>query len=77
MIFNPAAGTAGGGLPEFEYTGQFQLIDEGRKNGVRNWRIRFLTSGVLTFSKLRNGGIRRSCLDGSCGTEGKSGRKEG
>lgn len=53
MIFNPAAGAAGGGLPEFEYTGQYQLIDEGRQNGVRNWRIRFLTSGVITFARLR------------------------
>ena len=42
-------GSAGGGvLPEFTYTGTYQLIDDGGGN----WRIKFLTSGVLTFTKL-------------------------
>ena len=40
----------GGGLPEFTYTGTYQLIDDGGGN----WRIKFLTSGVLTFTKLGN-----------------------
>ena len=44
-------GSAGGvGLPEFTYTGTYQLIDDG----YGNWRIKFLTSGVLTFTKLGN-----------------------
>lgn len=44
-------GSAGGvGLPEFTYTGTYQLIDDGGGN----WRIKFLTSGVLTFTKLGN-----------------------
>ena len=45
-------GSAGGGtgMPEFTYTGTYQLIDDGGGN----WRMKFLTSGVLTFTKLRN-----------------------
>lgn len=45
-------GSAGGGtgMPEFTYTGTYQLIDDGGGN----WRIKFLTSGVLTFTKLGN-----------------------
>ena len=42
----------GGGLPEFTYTGTYQLIDDGGGN----WRIKFLTSGVLTFTKLGSAG---------------------
>lgn len=34
-------------LPEYTYTGSHQLIDDGDGN----WRIKFLTSGTLTFSK--------------------------
>ena len=33
-----------GGLPKFEYTGTYELIDDGRGN----WRIKFLTSGLFT-----------------------------
>ena len=46
-------GTSGNGLPEFTYeNGVCQLIDDG--NG--NWRMKFLTSGVLTFTKLGSAG---------------------
>lgn len=43
------------GLPKFTYNGQYTLIDDGDGD----WRIKFLTSGVLTFTKLGNakGGI--------------------
>lgn len=34
-------------LPEFEYTGTYQLLDDGDGN----WRIRFTTSGTLTMAK--------------------------
>ena len=37
--------------PSYTYTGQSQLIDDG--NG--NWRIKFITSGTLTFNDLGNG----------------------
>ena len=33
--------------PEFEYTGTYQLLDDGDGN----WRIRFTTSGTLTLAK--------------------------
>ncbi len=47
-------GSAGGGtgMPEYTYTGNATLIDDGGGN----WRIKFLTSGVLTFTKLGNAG---------------------
>lgn len=46
-------GSAGGrGLPEFTYTGTCQLIDDGGGD----WRMKFLTSGVLTFTKLGSAG---------------------
>ena len=34
-------------LPEFEYTGTYQLLDDGDCN----WRIKFTTSGTLTMAK--------------------------
>ena len=38
------------GLPKFEYTGTYEYIEDGGGN----WRIKFLTSGVLTLlTKLR------------------------
>ena len=36
------------GPPEFSYSGTYQLIDDGDGN----WRIKFLTSGVLRFIKI-------------------------
>lgn len=57
IISHFPGGSAGGGtgLPEFTYTGQYQLIDEGEGD----WRIKFLTSGILKFAKLggAKGGI--------------------
>lgn len=53
MIFNLMMGS-GSSLPVFDYTGQHQLVDEGRQGNRHNWTLRLLTSGVLTF--LRNPG---------------------
>lgn len=36
-------------LPEFDYNGTYNLIEEGNYN----WRIKFLTSGTLKFTKLK------------------------
>ena len=47
MIFNthyPYIGGSGGGVPQFEYTGTYEYIDDGGGN----WRIKFLTSGTFT-----------------------------
>ena len=43
------AGSASG-IPKFSYTGDYLLVGDGEKN----WRVKFLTSGTLTFSKLGN-----------------------
>ena len=50
MIFNThypyigGSGGGGGGVPQFEYTGTYEYIDDGGGN----WRIKFLTSGTFT-----------------------------
>lgn len=52
MIFNMVGG--GGvdaGLPKFTYTGNYQLVDDGKSNGRQNWRLKLLTSGTLTFTR--------------------------
>ena len=60
-------GSAGGGtgMPEYTYTGNASLIDDGGGN----WRIKFLTSGVLTFTKLGSakGGVDVFCVGGGGG----------
>ena len=35
---------------DFTYTGNCQVIEDSVANGQTNWRIKFLTSGVLTFA---------------------------
>ena len=53
------------GLPTFKYTGSYQTIDDGSNN----WRIKFKTSGTLTFSKLQGAGngIDIFCVGGGGG----------
>lgn len=46
-----SAGAGGTGLPKFDYEGVYQLIDDG----YGDWRIKFLTSGVIVFTKLGSG----------------------
>ena len=57
-------GSAGGGtgMPEYTYTGNSTLIDDGGGN----WRIKFLTSGALRFTKLGSakGGVDVFCVGG-------------
>lgn len=43
------------GIPLFTYTGDYEILNDydGKYTSEENWRIRFLTSGVLTFTDLR------------------------
>lgn len=44
--------------PEFTYTGNYEIVDDSDNiisdfvNWTNNWKIRFLTSGTLTFTKF-------------------------
>ena len=73
MIFNMICGGNGynNNIPEFTYSGNYQLIDDGDNN----WRLKFLTSGTLVFKSLGNArnGIDLFCVGGgSSGGRGKS-----
>lgn len=52
MYFGDSGGGVKGVMPEFTYSGTYQLIDDGKSGSVQNWRIKFLTSGVLRFNKV-------------------------
>lgn len=42
-------------IPVFTYTGEYAIVDDGYNqidSTLGNWKIRFLTSGVLTFTEL-------------------------
>ena len=43
-------------IPDFTFTGDFEIVndsDEAITTSQDNWKIRFLTSGTLTFTELR------------------------
>lgn len=43
---------SGSDFPDFTYTGQYApLIDDGKEEGIQNWRLKLLTTGILTFNK--------------------------
>lgn len=56
-------GGAAGGLPNFTYSGTYLLIDDGNKN----WRIKFLTSGTLTFMDIKQSVIQLFLVGGGAG----------
>lgn len=62
IVRRGGSGSSGGTIPEFNYTGTYQLIDDGD----RNWRIKLLTSGILTFTDLGNAknGVDVFCVGG-------------
>lgn len=62
---NVGGGSGVKGMPQFTYTGTYNLIDDGNDN----WRIKFLTSGTLTFTKLGTGkgSIDVFCVGGGGG----------
>lgn len=63
-------GGGAGGLPQFTYTGQSQFLSDGGKN----WRIKFLTSGTLTFTKISSGFIVDIFLVGGGGSGSGNGQ---
>ena len=59
-------------IPEFTYTGDFEIVndsDEPISVSQDNWKIRFLTSGTLTFTNLNGaeGGIDVFLVGGGAG----------
>lgn len=67
--------------PEFTYTGSYQVVDDNDSvisdfaNWKGNWKIRFLTSGTLTFTNLHgwNGLIDAFLVGGGAGGSRQSG----
>lgn len=59
------------GAPEFTYSGTYSVIDDGGGN----WRIKFLDSGTLTFTKLGSAkkGIDVFLVGGGGGGAGQAG----
>ena len=68
-------------IPEFTYTGDYEIVndsDEPITVSQGNWKIRFLTSGTLTFTNLNGaeGGIDVFLVGGgggACGTTSGAG----
>ena len=64
-------------IPVFTYTGVYQIVDDNDNiitHSDNNWKIRFLTSGTLTFSNLNGarGGIDCFLVGGGGGSGGIS-----
>ncbi|MBO9158066.1 MAG: hypothetical protein J7E01_13820, partial [Escherichia coli] len=61
--------------PEFTYTGDYEIVDDSDNpisdfaSWKNNWKIRFLTSGTLTFTKLNgwNGQLDAFLVGGGAG----------
>lgn len=56
-------------IPEFTYSGDYKIVNDSDSeisNAVKNWKIRFLTSGTLTFTALNGAadGIDVFCVGG-------------
>lgn len=53
MIFNVGGGgNSAGQMPAFSYSGNYELIDDGKSDNVQNWRLKLKSSGVLTFKRI-------------------------
>lgn len=51
LNLNGSMDKGSGRMPAFTYTGNYTLVDDGVTEGVQNWRLKLLTSGVLTFTR--------------------------
>lgn len=65
-------------IPEFTYTGDYEIVndsDEPITVSQDNWKIRFLTSGTLTFTNLNGaeGGIDVFLVGGGASGGGRGG----
>lgn len=65
-------------IPEFTYTGDYEIVndsDEPITISQDNWKIRFLTSGTLTFTNLNgaDGGIDVFLVGGGASGGGRGG----
>ncbi len=65
-------------IPEFTYTGDYQIVDDGGKpitTSQGNWKIRFLTSGTLKFTQLNGAseGLDVFLVGGGGGGDGEGG----
>lgn len=65
-------------IPEFTYTGDYEIVndsDEPITVSQGNWKIRFLTSGTLTFTNLNGaeGGIDVFLVGGGASGGGRGG----
>lgn len=49
-------------FPAFTYTGDYELVDDGISEGMRNWRLRFLTSGI--FKAVKDMTVDVFCVGG-------------
>lgn len=70
FITRRGGGGGGSGFPQYTYTGVSQLIDDGDKS----WRIKFITSGTLTFTKIGSASIVDVFLVGGGGGGSGSGQ---
>lgn len=77
------SGGSSNSIPIFTYTGSYQLVNDNNEIvGLAykgNWKIRLLTSGVLTFTKLNSAksGIEVFCVGGGGGTKCSNGATSG
>lgn len=65
-------------IPEFTYSGDYEIVDDSDTpitTTTGNWKIRFLTSGILRFSSLSGAsdGIDIFCVGGGGGSYSGSG----
>lgn len=56
-------------IPEFTYNGSYKIVNDSDNvitHAIKNWKIRFLTGGTLTFKKLNGAadGIDIFCVGG-------------
>ena len=68
--------TKNNNIPSFSYTGLFEVVNDNDENistTEKNWKIRFLTSGILTINSFNNSSDKIDVfLVGGGGAGGKS-----